>query len=274
VSILRLAMHRRWLGWLGLTTAFAVACVLLAQWQWQRRLDTVADIRVVAANWDAPPLTLAEALPVHDLLDPDTQWQPVEITGEYLRDEQLLVRTRPLSGRPGFEVLTPLLLDDGRVFVVNRGWLPVGSAQDSPDVVPEPPAGRVEVVARLKPGEPELRGRGAPAGQIATIHLPDIAERVDAGDVIEGAYGLLSSESPSPDTRPIAATRPVPDEGPHLSYTFQWYVFALMGFIGYGWALRKERQRLVAEETGEPVAPRNPRRPSDADEEDALLDAR
>jgi len=274
VSILRLALQRRWLGWLGLTTLFAVVCVGLAQWQWQRRLETVAEIRVVAENWDAAAVALDEALPDETALDPAREWQPVVLEGEYLVDEQLLARARPLNGRPGFEVLTPLLLDDGRVFVVDRGWLPVGSAQDSPDVVPAPPSGRVEVLVRLKPGEPELRGRGAPEGQIATIHLPDIAERVEAGDVVTGAYGLLDSESPAPDTRPVAATRPVPDEGPHLSYTFQWYVFALMGFIGYGWALRKEHRRMLAEASGEPVAQPVRRRPSDADEEDALLDAR
>ncbi|KQV25054.1 MULTISPECIES: SURF1 family protein [unclassified Microcella] len=271
MSILSLALQRRWLGWLGLTALFAVVCVGLAQWQWQRRLEAVAEIRVVAANWDAAPVPLTEALPETDVLDPDLEWQPVELVGEYLVDEQLLVRARPLNGRPGFEVLTPLLLDDGTVFVVDRGWLPVGSEQDSPDVVPAPPSGRVEVLARLKPGEPELRGRGAPEGQIATIHLPDVAQRVEAGAVMTGAYGLLDSESPAPDTRPVAATRPVPDEGPHLSYTFQWYLFGLMGFIGYGWALRKERQRIVAEETGEPTPQRVRARASDADEEDALL---
>lgn len=274
MSILSLALQRRWLGWLGLTTLFAVVCVGLAQWQWQRRLETVAEIRVVAANWDTAPVTLAEALPDPEALDPDREWTPVALEGEYLVDEQLLARARPLNGRPGFEVLTPLLLDDGSVLVVNRGWLPVGSEQDSPDIVPAPPAGRVEVLVRLKPGEPELRGRGAPEGQIATIHLPDIAERVDAGDVVTGAYGLLDSEAPAADSRPVAATRPVPDEGPHLSYTFQWYVFALMGFIGYGWALRKERQRVVSEQTGEPIPVRARKRASDADEEDALLDAR
>lgn len=273
MSILRLASSRRWLGWLGLTTLLALVCVGLAQWQWQRRLEAVAEIRVVAANWDAVPVPLAEALPDTGALDPELEWQLVDLEGEYLIDEQLLVRTRPLNGRPGFEVLTPLLLDDGTVFVVDRGWLPVGSAQDSPDVVPAPPAGRVTVLVRLKPGEPTIAGRGAPEGQIATIHLPDVARRIDAGEVVTGAYGLLDSESPAPATRPVAASRPVPDEGSHLSYTFQWYVFALLGFIGYGWALRAEH-RALATAAGVPVAVRVRRRASDADEEDALLDAR
>ncbi len=273
MSILSLAMTRRWLGWLAFTVVFAVACVALAQWQWARRLEAVADIRVVEANWDTAPVSLREVLPRNTALDPDDEWTPVVLDGEYLLDQQLLVRNRPLSGRPGFEVLTPLRLDSGEIFVVNRGWLGVGSAQDSPDVIPEPPTGPVEVLVRVKPGEPTIAGRGAPEGQIATINMPQLADRLEGGAVVTGAYGLLDSETPSVAERPTAAIRPVADEGPHLSYTFQWYLFGLLGFVGYGWALRQERRTLIAEQTGEPMPVRVRRRPSDAEAEDALLDA-
>lgn len=272
MSILSLAMTRRWLGWLAFTTVFAVVCVLLAQWQWARRVEVVAQMRVVAENWDAPAVALRDVLPAGGDLDPAREWSPVTLEGEYLTDDQVLVRNRPLNARPGFEVLTPLVLETGEVFIVDRGWLPSGSAQDSPDTVPAPPEGRVEVVVRLKPGEPTIAGRGAPEGQIATIHLPELAERIDVGPVITGAYGLLDSETPPVAERPIAALRPVNDEGPHLSYTFQWYLFALLGFIGFGWALRHEHRVLRATETGEALP--KPKRGIDAEVEDAILDAR
>lgn len=272
MSILSLALSRRWLGWLAFTTLFAVICVGLAQWQWARRLEAVAEIRVVAQNWDAAPVALREVLPGDAPLNADAEWTPVVLQGEYLLDEQLLVRTRPFAGRPGFEVLTPLLLDSGEVFIVDRGWVPTGEAQDFPDVVPAPPTGTVEVLVRLKPGEPTIAGRGAPEGQIATIHLPELVERVEGGPVISGAYGLMDSESPAVTERPTAALRPAPDEGPHLSYTFQWYLFALLGYIGYGWALRQERRSLLAELSGEPIPQRVRRRPSDDEIEDAIVD--
>lgn len=273
MSILSLALTRRWLGWIAFTTLFAVVCVGLAQWQWARRVEAVAEIRVVAQNWDAAPVALREVLPGDAPLAPEAEWIPVVLEGEYLLDEQLLVRNRPLTGRPGFEVLTPLLLDTGEVFIVDRGWVPTGETQDSPDVVPAPPSGPVEVLVRLKPGEPTIAGRGAPEGQIATIHLPELAQRVEGGPVVTGAYGLLDSETPAPAERPVAALRPAPDEGPHLSYTFQWYLFALLGFVGYGWALRQEHRGLREEETGEP-APRRPRRsgPTDDEVEDAIVE--
>lgn len=273
MSILALARTRRWLGWLAFTTLFAVVCVFLAQWQWARRVEVVAQMRVVAQNWDAAPVALSEVLERNGTLNPAREWTPVTVEGQYALDEQVLVRNRPFNARPGFEVLTPLMLDNGDVFIVNRGWLPVGSAQDSPDIVPRPPEGRVEVIARVKPGEPTIAGRGAPEGQIATIHLPDLAERIHSGSVITGAYGLLDSEDPvAPEQRPLPAPRPVNDEGPHLSYTFQWYLFALLGFVGFGWALRHEFRSVRAAETGVEL-PRS-RRGIDAEEEDAILDAR
>ncbi len=277
MSILALALTRRWLGWLAFTTLFAVVCVGLAQWQWARRLEAVAEIRVVAQNWDAAPVALTEVVAGDAPLDPADEWTPVSVSGEYLLDEQLLVRNRPFAGRPGFEVLTPLLLDSGEVLVINRGWLPTGAAQDFPDVVPEPPSGRVEIVARMKPGEPTITGRGAPEGQIATIHLPELAERIQGGDVIEAGYALLDREAPAASERPLAAVRPVADEGPHLSYTFQWYLFGVLGFVGFGWALRHEHRALRAAELGEPIAPARRRRtggPTDDEIEDAIVEGR
>lgn len=274
MSILRIATTRRWLGYFAVTVVFAIVCSLLGVWQWNRREEAVAAIERIESNYDALPVSLDEALPDRDAFRVDEEWQPVAVSGEYLIDEQLLVRARPRAGQPGFEVLVPLVLDDGAIVVVNRGWLPVGSEQDSPDIVPAAPAGRIDVVGRVRPSEPTLPGRGAPEGQIATIHLPTI--EADLGDqVVTGAYLQLSEESPAPATRPQAAQRPVIDEGPHLSYTFQWYVFALLGFIGFGWAIRQEVRLQRAAESGEPVPPPKRRRsgPTDDEVEDALIDA-
>ena len=269
-------LSRRWAGYLALTIVFALVCCALGSWQLSRRADARAEITKVDTNFDAAPVPLDEALPALDSFEESQKWQQVEMTGTYLVDEELLARNRPLNITPGFEVLTPLLLDDGTVFVVDRGWLPTGSAQDAPDVVPTAPAGTVTVVVRLKAGEPTLAGRGASGNQIATINLDDIASRVDK-PTYTGAYGLMASEDPAPDERPVAVTRPVRDEGPHLSYAFQWFVFALMGFIGLGWAARQEfrmvnaldpdEQDRAAERARKQAA--KPR--SDAEIEDELL---
>jgi cytochrome oxidase assembly protein ShyY1 len=262
---------RRWGGYLALTIIFAIACGLLSWWQWSRRAETVAEIDRVEANYDQDPVPLPTLLPELDSWDESVEWRPVALHGTYLLEDQLLARNRPNDGKPGFEVITPLLLDDGTVFAVDRGWLPLGNAQDAPDDVPAPPVGEVDVVARLKQGEPTLPGRSAPEGQLATIHLEDVAAVTDA-PTYTGAYGLLDSEVPAVEDMPLPAVKPEADEGPHLSYALQWIAFGILAFIGLFWAFRRER-RIAALPEHERAAARAPRRSSeDSDEEDALLD--
>ncbi|HZK58918.1 MAG TPA: SURF1 family protein [Cryobacterium sp.] len=275
----KFAFSRRWAGYLALTILFAVVCSGLGMWQLARRAEALAEINKVDSNFASAPVPVAEALPKLDAFDESRKWQPVVMTGRYLAADELLVRNRPLDANPGFEVLTPLSLADGTVFIVDRGWVPTGDNHDAPDSVPAAPAGQVTVVARLKAGEPSLAGRTASGNQIATINLHDIAKRLGT-PAYTGAYGLMATEDPAPAERPVAVTRPVTDEGPHLSYAFQWFVFGLLAFIGLGWAMRQEyrsvniddpdeRQRAAERSRRQAAKPR-----SDAEVEDAVLDGR
>ena len=271
------ALSRRWFGYLAVAIVFAIVCCFLGFWQLSRRADARAEINRLDNNYSSEPVPIADVLGSLDAFDESQKWTPVEVTGRYLLDEQLLVRNRPYNQSPGFEVLTPLLLDDGTVFVVDRGWVSPGEKQDTPDNVPAAPSGEVTVTARIKAGEPVIPGRSAPAGQIATVHLEDVAERLDR-PTFTGAYGLLVDEDPAPAGRPLAAQKPERDEGPHLSYALQWFVFAIFGFFGLGYGLRQEYRVVNAEdpEERERAAERlrkdRARARTDAEIEDAILD--
>ncbi|MEJ3404071.1 SURF1 family protein [Rathayibacter sp. YIM 133350] len=274
----RFAFSRRWAGYLALVTLFAIVCVSLGFWQIARRGEALAEIHRIETNWNADPVPVGEALPRLTSFRVDQKYVPVSLTGSYLLDDERLVRNRPGDSGPGFEVLTPLQLDDGTVFVVDRGWLPTGDTPDAPASVPAAPEGRVTVVARLKAGEPHIASRKqAPSGQVQTIELTDM-QKIIGEPTYTGAYGLMASESPAPSTRPQAAQKPPLDEGPHLSYAFQWFVFALLGFVGFGWALTQEYRVVNAEdpEERERAAERARRRAlkarTDAVIEDEILD--
>ncbi|MEY2848134.1 MAG: hypothetical protein RI885_799 [Actinomycetota bacterium] len=277
------ALSKRWAGYLALAVVFAIVCSALGLWQFARRAEAQAEIARIEANYDADPVPVADALPSPESFETSQRWLSVLLEGRYLEGEELLVRGRPLGGQPGFEVLAPLLLDDGSVFIVDRGWLPTGEDQDDPDAVPPAPDGQVTVTARLKAGEPTIAGRESVpgSGQVATIHLPEVARILaDAGydDTYTGAYGLVASEDPEPAVAPTPAFRPIRDEGPHLSYALQWFVFAILGFIALGWALRQEYRAVNSDDPDEQqrAAERERRRaakaPSDSETEDAILD--
>ena len=272
----RFVLSRQWAGYLALTVIFAIVCCALGTWQLNRRAEALAEVARIDANYDADPQPVAEALPDPAGFDIDQRWQVVALTGEFLADEEVVVRNRPFEGSSGFEVITPFRLDDGTVFMVDRGWIAQNS-QGRPSEAAPPPSGRVEVTARLKAGEDRIAGRTSTGVELATIDLDELAERVEA-PTYTGAYGVLVQSGADVDEPPLAAARPIRDEGPHLSYALQWYVFALLGFIGLAWAANQERKGLAettAAGSSTKPAPREPRRPKrEKRDEDAVLDRR
>ncbi len=297
----------RWTVYVLVAVVFAVTCAFLSNWQFSRNAERAGQLALVERNYDAEPVPLDAAIPSGGELDAGDEWLPVEVVGEYLPDEQLLVRNRAHGGTAAFEVLVPFRTESGRVLLINRGWVPPGSEQRLPDEVPEPPTGEVTVVARLRPSEPlPASGRSAEEGQVPTIHLPLVADLVDpaiSGDLEQSAYGLMASETPAPTLRPQSVEAPSEDPGPHLSYAIQWILFAVMGFVFIGYIIHTERTRRredadagaaegsatdaapapgrASDSTVEPEAATTPpsegrrrrKRDRDAEDEDAILDA-
>jgi cytochrome oxidase assembly protein ShyY1 len=277
-AVLRaLARDGRWRRPLALAIAFAIGCALLSWWQFARRAETAHANALVVANYNAAPRPLEDVLHGLGAYSPDQQWKQVEVTGTYLVQDQLLVRDRQVGGNPGFEVLTPLRLPTGDVFVVDRGFLNVGTKQDRPDAVPAPPAGSVTVVARLQANEHAIPGRTAPPGEIPSIDLGAVAKDVGA-PTYTGAYGQMVAETPAAARTPIPLDPPSfgDDEGTHLSYAIQWIMFALIAFFGLGWSVRRSLRDAgdpdVLEADRRAEARRRTRAPSDESVEDSLMD--
>lgn len=274
----------RWSGYVAVAILFAILCVFLSNWQFTRGAERDAQLALIAANYDADPVPLADLLPADADFDAADQWRPVILTGRYLTDDTLLARNRAHGGTSAFEVLVPLLTTEGRIVMVDRGWVPPGGDSPEPDAVPAPADGEVTVVARLQPGEPLPRsGRTAPDGQVPTIHLPLIADTLATegvtGEVITDVYALMVSEDPAATMTPHRLEAPSEDPGPHLSYAIQWILFAIMGFVFIWYMIRTERRHR--KDDGEDDTPasarpprrRAPRRDRDSAEEDAILDA-
>ncbi|WP_299036474.1 SURF1 family protein [uncultured Pseudokineococcus sp.] len=319
---MRFLLSRRWLAGLALAVAFAVVCVSLGLWQWDRRTARHEANMIITANYGQQPAPPGQLLPSQGVdLPAGDEWRPVVATGRYLEDGTVLLRQRPLDGTNGFHVLVPLLLEgvEGsapRALLVDRGFLPSGDEAGAVDVPPAP-GGEVTAVVHLRPAE-EAYGE-APEGQTRSIDPQGLAARAPTSaalagaQLVDGAYGVLAQEQPTAGAAPQLLPAPPVDEGPHLSYAFQWWVFAAGGFVGYGVVARRHAADLredaeadrdrdggpppddspdrvhdpvagAAERTG-PRSGRTPtgsrrrraqaprRRPTAEDEEDALVDA-
>ena len=276
----------RWTSYIAVAIVFAIACGVPVELAVHPQRRPGEQLALVAQNYDAEPVRSARRSSRREPpLDAADEWRPVALEGEYLADQQLLVRNRPHGGTAAFEVLVPFRLDDGRVLLIDRGWVRPGEDQPLPDEIPAPPEGDVTVVARLRPAEQlPASGRSAPEGQVPSINPELVAETLapDAGDELElTAYGVMVSEDPAPATRPASFAAPSEDPGPYLSYAIQWILFAIMGFVFIGYVIRTERRhrREDAEDRARGVEPaprdRTPARRADRDmeDEDSILDA-
>lgn len=280
---------RRWFATIAVAVVVAAACALAGMWQWSRHVDRSAAIALVERNYGAPAVHLDELVTQPAApLDADDVWRTAAVSGRYL-GASVLLRNRPVGGQPGFHVLEPFLVDDGdlsgSVLVVDRGWVPTGEDGSGTVEIPSPPAGPVDLLVRLRaPERPSTRS--APPGQVQAIAPEQVRTAAGAPTWEKGttlsAYGLMVSESGSApaDLGPL----PVPSTNPgsHLSYAFQWWVFAVGALVGCVVLIRRESHRETSEEeagTGLDVqAPLHPpararRRPTAEEEEDAILDA-
>ena len=275
---------RRWIGYFSLLIIFSVICVLLGNWQFERRAEARAEIDRIDHNYDSPAVPL-ESITSTEQFDEDAlKWQQVTVTGEYL-DEPVLARNRPGPGGVGSHLIVPFAADDGTVFFIDRGWVPVDGTQAGANGalatniagLPSTPTGEQTVVARLRASEPAISGRSSSGRTTASIELSEIARMTGTeSTAYTGAYGMLVNESVSAE-HGILPNRPERDEGPHLSYALQWYVFILIAAAGVVYAARQEYRTLNADSEKvmadeERRAERLRARVSDADEEDALID--
>ena len=262
-AALRLLRRRGWaLGLVGVL-AFSLGCLGLGQWQFGRHQDKTLRNQRIDANYSATPVALSQVLAGPAVPLPlDRLWQPVLLQGRYLAGDTVLVRNRPLHGSFGYEVLVPLQLTDGSTVVVDRGWIPNGAVGSAPDSVPQAPPGPVQVVVRLRAGEPNLERAPIP-GQSSSIDLTELSHRFALP--LYQAYGVLAQESPAASPAPELLPHPDEDLGPHLAYAVQWWAFAVAGPVLFGRALDRETHLAPAA-----TEPRRRRRPSDEEYEDAL----
>jgi cytochrome oxidase assembly protein ShyY1 len=200
------------------------------------------------------------------------EWTPVELTGRYLTNLELLVRNRPIAGQPGFIQLVPFQLVSGETVIIERGWIPADS-ELAPATSMTPSEEPKTLVARVRLSE-LTPNRESPDGFATSIHLESL-EAILGTELEPEFYLRVISETPSEASSPQPLSKPKLDEGNHLSYAVQWILFAVMGFFALFWAIRQEQEyrRIEKDPNYVPRSQRNQKR-TDGDIEDELLDAR
>ena len=233
----RFLIGRRWLVRILAGVVLVVACIRLGMWQLDRADDREASNAIIEANLDAEPAPVDNVLSTEDTLSADDQWRSVVVRGEYEAERQLLMRLRPVDGRNGVHVVTPLITDNGNALFIDRGFVQ-SQGSDEPEVG-APATGTVEVTARVRTPEPD-RGLGGDPGE-GTIRYMDVDSLADyVGHDTYRAWGELITEEPASPDAPAIIAPPQVEVGPHLSYALQWFAFAVIGVVGFVLLIRTE----------------------------------
>ena len=229
----------------------AAVCVMLGLWQYGRYEDRRDGAAVVQENYDASPMALDQVLPTTQQPLPATaEWTPVAMSGSYCTEPEcvIFVRNRQQGGQVGYWQLAPFRADDGTSLLVVRGWVPEGDDGSAPARTAPVPAGELTVTARMRPAEPVLDREPLP-GQAHSVNPSQISGLMglEDADLVTQAYGELVAEEPAAE-RPAALPAPDTSLGPHLSYAFQWWIFALFFPAALIYRTRRQFLDLAAEE--------------------------
>jgi surfeit locus 1 family protein len=209
----------------GLTAVLCVAFVAAGRWQWDKGLQRQVQWDAFARGADAPL-----ALGGRDV-GSIPRFRRVALMGRFDGARQFLLDNRTHAGSAGYEVLTPLRLDDGRVLLVDRGWVAfTGSRARLPDV-----ALRADAPVTLTGRLDDLPTPGLELGRMPPPrddHWPKVTSYPSMSQ-LAGAYGrtleprivLLDPGAPNGYVRDWQPPGLPPIR--HLSYAVQWWGFAV-----------------------------------------------
>jgi surfeit locus 1 family protein len=193
--------------------------ISLGVWQLERKTWKENLIATLTARIAAPP----HALPQSPQQGAD-EFSRVQLSGTFIPGQSALEFTsgsalRPDVTAPGYWVLSPLRTDDGRIVVVNRGYI---AGKDAP----APPSGEVALVGALR--WPDEGGMFTPANdpQHNLWYSRDPVAIAAAKNWGQVTPFFVEQETPQLANAPQAGPLVVHLRDAHLQYAITWFGLA------------------------------------------------
>ncbi|MGW6905489.1 SURF1 family cytochrome oxidase biogenesis protein [Streptomyces sp. NPDC054940] len=257
----RFLLSRQWVILTLVALLLIPTMIRLGIWQMHRYEERSARNQLVADALGAKPEPAEKLTSPGHTVTTKERYRSVSAVGRFDTEHEVVVRRRVNADEEvGFHVLTPFVLTDGKVLLVNRGWIPAdGPTQTAFPKIPAPPSGQVTVTGRLMPDETtEASGiknlKGLPDRQVMLINSEQEARRL--GAQVLGGYIVQSAPEPKGDT-PELIGKPGNENAPlNYAYAIQWWLFA--AGVPVGWlilARREAREQADAAAAPEETAP-------------------
>jgi surfeit locus 1 family protein len=212
-----------------LTIVLCVAFFKLGRWQWNK-----GELR--QAEYDRFAAGAERVIPLGSRgVDQVPRFQKISLVGHLDPDHQFLLDNRSYQGRAGFEVLTPLQRPNGRIVLIDRGWVPFSGLRERLPGVALKSRDTVTLVGRMDnlPSPGLASGRAAPNPQGAwpkVTAFPSMSQLSAAlGVALEPEIVLLDPKEEDGYVRDWHPPGMEPIR--HWSYAVQWWSFAVVLFV-------------------------------------------
>jgi surfeit locus 1 family protein len=164
-------------------------------------------------------------------------YRRIHLHGRWLAERTVFLDNRQMDGRPGFYVVTPLLLaPGGDAVVVQRGWVPRNMLDRTALPPVQTPAGEVDVDGIVAPPPARLFEFAHETGGTIRQNLDLAAFAVEAGVALRP----LSVQQTGPARADDGSLqrrwpRPAVDVQRNYGYAFQWFAMAALMTGLYVW---------------------------------------
>ncbi|WP_328772584.1 SURF1 family cytochrome oxidase biogenesis protein [Streptomyces sp. NBC_00286] len=242
----RFLLSRQWVILTLVALLLIPTMIRLGFWQMHRYEERTARNELVAEALDAKPVPVEQLTSPGHTVTTDERYRSVTAKGRFDTDDEVVVRRRTNSDdEVGYHVLTPFVLGDGKVLLVNRGWVPGAPTQTAFPKIPAPPRGEITVTGRLMPDETtEASGikdlEGLPDRQIMLINSEQEASRL--GEQVVGGYIVQTALAPKGNSPELIGKPGDEDAALNYAYAIQWWLFALGVPVGWVILVRRERR--------------------------------
>ncbi|MFG2311600.1 SURF1 family protein [Streptomyces sp. NPDC048566] len=253
----RFLLSRQWVILTLVALALIPTMIKLGFWQLHRHEHKVALNAVISDSLAAKPVPAETLTAPGRPVRHDDLYRRVTATGHFDTAHEEVVRRRTnADGEVGYHVLTPFVLNDGRVLLVNRGWVSSDGAQTAFPKIPAPPSGRITVTGRLMADQTTADSgiknvRGLPDRQVMLIDSEQQAKRL--GAPVLGGYVEQTAPRPAHGSPELIGDPEHSDIGPHMAYAIQWWLFA--AGVPVGWVVLARRERRDRAEAAAQTAP-------------------
>ena len=220
--------------WLLTLAALMVAALTfsLGQWQLRRATEKEAIQASIDAKKTLPALDAPALAAIKNIAN--EVYRPAVLQGVWLPAYTVYLDNRPMQGKTGFWVMTPLQLEGSQqVILVQRGWVQRNFLDRSQLLPVGTPSGMVTVRGRIAPPPSKLYAfDGAETGTIRqnldlTAWAQETGLSVLPGTLLQtdaASDGLLRDWSP-----------PALGVDKHYGYAAQWFGLCALVLVLYAW---------------------------------------